>query len=192
MSGEEEIKQFMEDDKERKFPICWLNIGIKDDKEDRIEIRLYPDVPKTAENFVCLCTGEKGIGKSGKPLWYKGSTIHKVMPDTLIQGGDITDNDGTGGESIYGYSFDDENFTHHHDAPYKVAMANCGEPNTNSSQFYITFAETHWLDGENVVFGEVSSGSDFVDKISMNCDFDSGALHEEVIIHDCGIIDPQK
>ncbi len=99
----------------------------------RIEILLYSDVPKTAENFRALCTGEYGEGKSGKFLCYEDVLLHRIVPGSLIQGGDITDNNGTGGESIYGYKFDDENFIHKHDKEGKIAMANCGEPNTNGS-----------------------------------------------------------
>jgi cyclophilin family peptidyl-prolyl cis-trans isomerase len=99
----------------------------------RIKLRLFKDVPMTSENFRCLCTGEKGKGKSGKKLHYKGNLIHKIVPNFLIQGGDVTNEDGTGGESIYGTHFPDENFKHKHNRPYMLGMANKGEQDTNSS-----------------------------------------------------------
>lgn len=134
-------------------PRVFFDVTIGGQAAGRITIELFADkTPKTAENFRALCTGEKGVGKSGKPLHYKGSTFHRVITDFMAQGGDFTAGNGTGGESIYGMKFEDENFTEKHTKRGDLSMANAG-PNTNGSQFFMTFIPCDWLNGKHCVFG---------------------------------------
>ena len=139
-------------------PKVFFDISIGGKDSGRLTFELYADkTPKTAENFRALCTGEKGTGKSGKPLHFLNSIFHRVIPGFMAQGGDFTNFNGTGGESIYGAKFADENFTVKHTTGGQLSMANAGK-NTNGSQFFITFVACPWLDGKHTVFGGLTEG----------------------------------
>ena len=163
----------------------FFDLSIGDEDAGRIVMGLYgEDLPKTAENFRALCTGEKGTGKLGKPLHYKGSTFHRIIPRFMLQGGDFTQGNGMGGESIYGEKFDDEAFKFTHEEPGLLSMANSGR-NTNGSQFFITTVPTESLDGKHVVFGRVLEGMDVVKKIE-RLGSASGDTQAIITIRDCG------
>ncbi|XP_054813521.1 peptidyl-prolyl cis-trans isomerase CYP63-like isoform X1 [Prosopis cineraria] len=171
---------------QKKNPLVFLDVSIDGDLVERVVIELFASiVPKTAENFRALCTGEKGIGKStGKPLHYKGTCFHRIIKGFMAQGGDFSRGNGTGGESIYGGKFADENFILKHDGPGLLSMAN-GGPNTNGSQFFITFKRQPHLDGKHVVFGKVVGGLDLLKKIELVGTSDGKPVRPVKII-DCG------
>jgi peptidylprolyl isomerase len=166
-------------------PRVFFDITIGGKAAGRITFELFADtVPKTAENFRALCTGEKGKGKQGKPLHYKGSKFHRIIQQFMCQGGDFTAGNGTGGESIYGAKFADENFQHKHTGAGLLSMANAG-PSTNGSQFFITTVATPHLDGKHVVFGKVVEGIKVVSAMEA-AGSRSGTPSQEVVIADCG------
>ncbi|MFE9369068.1 peptidylprolyl isomerase [Streptomyces sp. NPDC006711] len=158
----------------------YFDITIGGEKAGRIVFRLFDDVvPETARNFRELATGQNGYG-------YAGSSFHRVIPDFMLQGGDFTDGNGTGGKSIFGATFADENFSLKHDRPFLLSMANRG-PNTNGSQFFVTTVVTDWLDGKHVVFGEVVEGQDLVKQIEA-LGTRSGAPRAAVGISESGVV----
>lgn len=170
-----------------------MDISVDGEREGTITFELFADiVPKTAENFRALCTGEKGIGRTTKkPLHYKGSIFHRIIKGFIAQGGDFSKRDGTGGESIYGGRFADENFRLKHEGPGILSMANAGA-DTNGSQFFITFAAAPHLDGKHVVFGKVIEGMDVLKKIEQLRTADRGRPTVPVKIINCGEVSVGK
>ena len=168
----------------------FMDIEVEGLGVNRVSFELFDDAtPKCAANFRKLCTGELGNKfEDGKPsqkqLTYKGSGFHRIIPGFMAQGGDFTNGNGTGGVSIYGSKFNDENFKIKHTNPYMLSMANAG-PNTNGSQFFITFAACPWLDGKHTVFGEVVDGQVFLQKLE-KLGSQSGQPSKKVTIKDCG------
>jgi peptidylprolyl isomerase len=161
-------------------PKVFFEITIGDKVAGKVEMELFADAcPKTAENFRALCTGEKGKGLSGKPLHYKGSTFHRVIPQFMCQGGDFTAGNGTGDETFAGKAGK-------HFGPGTLSMANAG-PNTNGSQFFICTSQTPHLDGKHVVFGQVIKGFDVIKAVEA-VGSRSGATAKKVVISDCGEI----
>ncbi|THV02222.1 peptidyl-prolyl cis-trans isomerase [Dendrothele bispora CBS 962.96] len=171
-------------------PFTFFDISIGGQPAGRVIFSLYNDlVPKTAENFRALCTGEKGTGQAGKPLHFKGSGFHRVIKGFMCQGGDFTNGNGTGGESIYGEKFEDEAFPVKHTKPFLLSMANAGK-DTNGSQFFITVAPTPHLDGKHVVFGEVVKGKSVVRQIENFPTSEGDAPSSPITIEDCGVLSP--
>ncbi|OON80858.1 peptidylprolyl isomerase [Streptomyces tsukubensis] len=159
----------------------FFDITIDDQPAGRIVFKLYDDVvPKTATNFRELATGQHGFG-------YAESSFHRVIPQFMLQGGDFTRGDGTGGKSIYGEKFADENFKLKHDKPFLLSMANAG-PGTNGSQFFITTVVTSWLDGKHVVFGEVVEGEKLVQQIE-SLGSQSGRTKGKITIAASGVVE---
>ncbi|KAG3181301.1 hypothetical protein C6341_g6484 [Phytophthora cactorum] len=172
----------------------YLDVSIGGSSAGRIVIRLYPGVPKTTENFRSLCTGERGLGRTtGKPLHYRKVPFHRIIKGFMLQGGDFSNRDGTGGESIYGSKFADEGFRYRHTKAGLLSMANAGK-NTNGSQFFITTVPTPHLDGKHVVFGEVIRGMDVVRKME-NVEAvanNKPAPVQAVVIEECGEVDEER
>lgn len=168
----------MSENNQDALPRVYFDMEAGGEAVGRIVMELRSDVvPKTAENFRCLCTGEKGVS-------YKGSPFHRVIPEFMCQGGDITRGDGSGGQSIYGKRFEDENFTLKHTGPGILSMANAG-PNTNGSQFFICTAKTEWLDGAHVVFGSVVEGMEVVEALE-KLGSRSGRTSKDIRVAACG------
>merc|ERR1711920_393600 len=158
--------------------------------QGRMTFELYADaVPRTCQNFQKLLTGERGMSKDPDDpvfLHMEGSLFHRIIPGFMAQGGDFTLHDGTGGESIYGRTFPDENFTRKHTGKGILSMANAG-PNTNGSQFFLCFAPFPHLDGMHTVFGKVSEGLEVLDEME-KVGSRTGDVRVPVFISDCGEI----
>lgn len=172
-------------------PRVFLDIAIEGESAGKLIFELRPDVvPKTAENFRRLCVGGNGKTENGTEIHFKGCKFHRIIPRFMAQGGDFTKGNGTGGQSIYGARFNDENFQLKHTHPGLLSMANAG-PNTNGSQFFITFVPCPWLDGKHVVFGHLVEGWELLKHIE-TYGSDSGAPRGKVVIADCGEVEESK
>lgn len=183
------VDNVVEEFKEKEIDITkgnpYFDIAIGDEKIGRLKFELFDDdVPKTCSNFRYLCA--KGLGNK-KEACYKNSIFHRVIKEFMIQGGDFTNFDGTGGTSIYGDKFEDENFNLKHNQPGLLSMANSG-PNTNGSQFFITLKETPWLDDKHVVFGILLDGFDIIKKIEKLDTDEQDKPLQEIKVIDCGIL----
>lgn len=182
----------VETEENKKNPRCFLDISIDGKPEGKIIVELFAHAcPKTAENFRSLCVGDKGIGKTtGKPLHFKGCPFHKIIKKYMIEGGDFSNQDGTGGESIYGEKFEDENFNFSHNETGLLSMVNTG-PNTNGSQFFIICEPSPQLDEKHVVFGKVISGLNLVRTLE-NIETENNKPKKSCIIEDCGEIPEEE
>eukprot|EP00823_Brevimastigomonas_motovehiculus_P007088 TRINITY_DN60_c0_g1_i1.p1 TRINITY_DN60_c0_g1~~TRINITY_DN60_c0_g1_i1.p1 ORF type:complete len:202 (-),score=45.56 TRINITY_DN60_c0_g1_i1:178-783(-) len=172
----------------------FFDISIGGKPQGRIVFELADDVvPRTCDNFRALCTGEKGASRFGKPLHYKGSVFHRIIPEFMCQGGDFQNSNGTGGESIYGRRFADENFKLKHTGAGLLSMANAG-PNTNGSQFFITLVPCPHLDGHHVVFGRVKNeeGMKVLRTMEAAGSYPHGRTSSIVKIADCGTVKDEK
>lgn len=174
---------------------CYLDVTLGSRALERIVVELFVDVaPKTCENFRTICLGDKAEGGarkvpgSDKTMTYKGSIFHRVIREFMLQGGDFTNGDGTGGVSIFGAEFEDENFDRPCDAPGLLCMANRG-PNTNGSQFFITVAPTPHLTGKHVVFGKVVRGMNAVRHIEHTPTGQNDRPRADCRIVDCGTLE---
>ena len=168
--------------------LVFFDLSINSEPAGRFVFELYSmECPLTADNFKCLCTGEKGMGRRGKPLHYKGSILHRIIKGFMVQGGDFTHGSGIGGESIYGLTFADENFSYKHSKRGMLSMANAG-PDTNGSQFFIIFRPTPHLDGKHVVFGELVQGMPLLDRIEKILVRSEDRPKYDVVIEDCGLV----
>jgi peptidyl-prolyl cis-trans isomerase B (cyclophilin B) len=186
VSAEKTKTDIADEDKWLVTKTAYFDMALDLEPAGRIVIALFGEAaPNTVNNFAAL---SKGTYRGDPTFGYKGTKIHRIVTDFIIQGGDITSEDGSGGKSIYGPYFNDEPFYHGHAAPGYVSMANKGTSDSNSSQFFIVMQRTRWLDGKHVVFGKVIEGMDLVKQINEMDTDDQGMPKKLVIIEDCGLI----
>lgn len=175
----------------KKNPKVFFDITVEGEPAGRMLFELRADaVPQTAENFRKLCVGGNGKASSGHEIHFKGVKFHRIIPGFMIQGGDFTKGNGTGGQSIYGAKFNDENFQLKHSEPGILSMANSG-PNTNGSQFFITTVPCPWLDGKHVVFGKLIEGFEVLKSVEAQ-GTQSGTPRKKVTIANCGEVEDEK